>query len=251
MDSTSTVAAVAAHLAATGRGTGPVALVGFDASRHLARGHFAPPPVAVDMPICEETMLGLALGMASAGRDVVVDLMFEGFLARCLEPLLVGLPTARSFAAGPFGRLVVRALGGPIPFGGPSHANLALHALAGVPGIAVVHIADEADLAWALTAPQFADGVLVLIDLPLASRLASGQRIYLTGGHPALLWDHGADTLTVCSHAQAQALVPSGSNAPLATDVLSLPAEPSGPRSAALPLPRHYRQVSWSGAGEA
>lgn len=196
-------------------------------------------------------MVGLALGMASAGRDVVVDLMFEGFLARCLEPLLVGLPTARTFASAPSGRLVVRALGGPIPFGGPSHANPALRPLVDVPGITVVHIADEADLAWALAAPEFADDVLVLIDLPLASRLTSRRRIYLPGGLPALLWDRGADNLTVCSHSEAQTLVPSDGDAQPETDVLSVAVELIGLDPASVSLPRHYHRVSLLGAGEA
>lgn len=246
MGSASTVAAAAAYLAAAGRGPGPVALVGFAASRHLDRGQFAVPPAAIDMPVCEETMVGLALGLAAAGQDVIVDLMFEGFLVRCLEPLLVGVPTARAFAAAPFGRLVVRALGGPIPFGGPSHANQGLRPLAGAPGIAVVHIADDADLAWALAAPRLADDVLVLIDLPLAPRLASGRRVYLADGLPALLWDRGADVLTVCSHAQAQTLA-----AAPETDVLSLPAPPPGPRPAPPAPARRYRRVSWLAPGEA
>lgn len=247
MTAASTVPAVLSHLSG-GRAGRPVTLIGFDASRHLTRHPFAVPPTVIDMPICEETIAGLALGMAAAGHDVVIDLMFEGFLGRCLEPLAVGLPTARSFAPVPLGRLIVRALGGPIPFGGPSHANSALQLIMSLEGVSVVYVADEADLAWALGAQELADDVLVLIDLPLASLLTDGKRIYLQDGCPGLLWERGADTLLVCTHAAAQTLLSSTNGAGHEADVLSLAIAPRCP-VASMSLSREYRQVSWSRAG--
>jgi hypothetical protein len=154
-DSTNTLSVhTALSWLAERRGNRPrPALIGFEASRHLGRADFsAIDPLVVDMPISEETMAGMAIGVAVGGRDVVVDLMFEGFLSRCVEPLLVGWPTALALSARPTGRIVLRVLGGPIAHGGPSHSAPVLELLAGTESIVVAHPTSPEEVVAALVA---------------------------------------------------------------------------------------------------
>lgn len=204
----------------------PAALMGFEASRHEARGSFGAPDVLiVDMPIAEETMVGAALGLAIAGRDVVVDVMFEGFLSRCLEPLRVGLPTAEALTGPLAGRIVLRALGGPIDHGGPSHSLSIAHFLAGEERIGVVHVEGPEDVAWAIAQLRRYWTVAVLID-PATSRdeptpapINPGE-----GRAPLRHFRFGASELVVCANSVLPALLLAIGSGALVADLLATPA---------------------------
>jgi pyruvate/2-oxoglutarate/acetoin dehydrogenase E1 component len=204
----------------SGEAPGPV-LVGFEASRHLARLDLDAPLVAFDMPICEETIVGTAIGLALAGRDVIVDLMFEGFLSRCVEPLLVGWPTALALTQGDPGRIVVRMLGGPVRFGGPSHGADVLALLDGADHIQVVHVTGPEDVEWALASAP-ADRVVLLAD-PSQPELLRGKVVDPAPALPIRRWSRDCREVTVCTHAElttVTALVDAGH---LDTDVVSSP----------------------------
>jgi len=195
-------------------------LLGFDVSRYLTRGGLEGlSPLTLDMPISEETIVGAAIGIAVAGRDVVVDLMFEGFLTRCVEPLLVGWPTALVLAQVDLGRVVLRMLGAPIQFGGPSHSANLLALLNEAYPVRVVHATCAEDVIWALsTLPK--DRILVIAD-PSRPELIRGDVVTPANAPPLRLWKRRRREITVCSHsdlADIAALVDSGQ---LDTDVLS------------------------------
>lgn len=225
MSSTSTVHSAIVELAHWSLSSQPPALMGFEASRHLRRSDFGgTAPYVLDMPIAEETILGTAIGLALSGRDVLVDLMFEGFLSRCVEPLLVGWPTALALADGEVGRIVVRVLGSPVTSGGPSHSTEVVRLLEDAEHITPVCVTCTGDVKWAVrTAPS--GSILILTDLPVAD-VARGELISDGGGTspPMRLWQRGSSRLALCSNADLIALTRRIDAGELDFDVLSCPA---------------------------
>ena len=220
-------------------------LIGFEASRHLSRGDFLDiNPTTIDMPICEETIVGAAIGLALAGQDVVVDLMFEGFLSRCLEPILIGWPTALAVAQGEVGRVVIRVLGSPVELGGPSHSAHVLGQLGGIGHVHVLHATSAEDLTWALEAFE-KNRLLIVVDPP-RPHLVRGDLLSIPGSPPMRYWRRGSRTLTVCSHAELEvivAFIDAGRND---SDVLSTASGTVGPE-VIKHLPR-YDSVEFHGA---
>lgn len=247
MSNTSTVRAAVSELVARAGSRPAPALIGFDASRHLTRGDFgAVSPLVLDMPISEETIVGTAIGLALSGRDVVVDLMFEGFLSRCVEPLLVGWPTALALAQITPGRVVLRMLGSPIEFGGPSHSAEMLRLIGIGNSVAVVHTTSPYDVAWAVAAVA-SKQVLILAD-PSRPNLVRGDTMPSVDGDspPLRMWRRGARQLAVCVHSELAGVVELVDAGTLDADVLSSPA-------ACLPLRTfghlldQYQEVSFHG----
>jgi hypothetical protein len=226
-------------------GNGPPFLVGFEASRHLSRAGFVDiNPTTVDMPICEETMVGAAIGLALAGQDVVVDLMFEGFLSRCLEPILIGWPTALAVAQVEVGRLVIRVLGSPVELGGPSHSAHVLGQLGGVRHVHVLYATCAEDVTWALVAFE-KKRLLIVVDPP-RPHLVRGDLLVIPGSPPMRYWRRGSRTLTVCSHAELEVIVATIDAGRKDSDVLSTPSGTVGPEMIK-DLPR-YDCVEFHGA---
>jgi pyruvate/2-oxoglutarate/acetoin dehydrogenase E1 component len=123
-------------------------LVGFEVSRH-GLGGGGPHPRIVDLPICEETMMGLAVGLQRAGAEVFVDLMFDVFALRCFDVLVNQVAITRLLQPCPTGRVVVRALAGPFEGAGPQHGGGAVATLARLPHVNVAVPVCDDDVGWA------------------------------------------------------------------------------------------------------
>lgn len=98
-------------------------LIGFDVSRHLISIGNEYTDRVIDLPIAEESIAGIAIGLSRCGVDVFVDFMFEGFMARCFEPLTNGLINNFSFFDKETSQIVFRALSGPFAGCGSSHSG--------------------------------------------------------------------------------------------------------------------------------
>lgn len=221
--STSTVQAALGELRRASADSAPPVLIGFDASRHLSRGDLGDvESLTLDVAISEETTMGVAIGVSLAGRDVVVDFMFEGFLSRCMEPLLVGWPTAIGLTHRRPGRIVLRTLGTPIRFGGPSHSAGLLPLLEGIGHMEVIHVTGTADVTWALSSvPDFK--IIALAD-PVRPDLIRGELIHqTTAGPPLRVWKRGCSTVMVCSHANSPDIVELIESELLDVDLLTSP----------------------------
>jgi pyruvate/2-oxoglutarate/acetoin dehydrogenase E1 component len=88
------------------------------------------------MPIAEESILGVALGMARAGAEVFVDLMFSAFALRTMDVLLNQFSLSALLPSPP-APLVVRMICGPFSGAGPQHSSGSYALLARIPNVVV------------------------------------------------------------------------------------------------------------------
>ena len=146
-------------------------VIGFDVTRHFGPTA-APCDRVIDTPICEETILGAAVGLYRSGSAVVVDLMFEAFLLRCFDVLANQAPIRHPHRAP--GALIVRAVAGPFEGAGPQHCTLAGELLRAIPQ-------------WNITAAYNGMDVTAAFETALASKrphllLTPAEESSLRGG---------------------------------------------------------------------
>jgi len=139
--------------------------IGFDVSRHgLSAGGRV-----LDMPISEEAVLGVAVGLSRAGAEVFVDLMFEAFACRAWDVLVnqVVLSLVRAASCAP---LTVRMLTGPHAGAGPQHGSAIYGLLARLPHIyvAMPAMADDIDVAYNVACQQHHPLILLSTDSSLS-----------------------------------------------------------------------------------
>jgi len=115
-----------------GRGEGA-----WSATRGLLE-EFGPDRVK-DMPIVENTIIGMALGMAMSGLRPVAEIMFMDFITVCMDQIVNGIAKERYRFAGQFEvPVTIRTAAGAAGGAGPDHSQSFEAWFAHVPGLKVV-----------------------------------------------------------------------------------------------------------------
>ncbi len=141
-----------------GRGGGA-----WSATRGLLQ-EFGPDRVK-DMPIAENTMLGLALGMAMSGLKPVVEIMFMDFIAVCMDSIVNGIAKERYRLAGQFeAPVTIRTPGGSAGGAGCDHSQCLEAWFAHVPGLTVVMPSTVYDLKGLLKSSIRSDDPVLFIE---------------------------------------------------------------------------------------
>lgn len=118
-----------------------------------------------DTPICEASLMGLAVGAAMAGSRPVVEIMFFDFITLAMDQLVNQAAKMRYMSAGGFGvPLTVRVLCGQGRGSGPQHSQSLEGWLAHVPGLKVVWPSSPADARGLLKSAIRDDDPVVVID---------------------------------------------------------------------------------------
>ena len=100
-----------------------------------------------DMPIAEESMIGLAIGAAAVGARPILEVMFMDFLACGIDALVNHGAKLRYMSGGQFRvPLVIRTQGGSGSHHGCQHSQMLESWLVHVPGINVVAPSTPADV---------------------------------------------------------------------------------------------------------
>jgi deoxyxylulose-5-phosphate synthase len=138
------------------------AFIGFEVSRHgITESHEG--VSIVDMPICEETIVGIAAGMLRMGTAVVVDIMFEAFIFRALDALVNQVLLSFSMKDRGIAPFILRAVGGPFEGAGPQHSALAGEAIRSIPGWEIIAPICADDVHGAFTRAQKANRPMLLL----------------------------------------------------------------------------------------
>lgn len=116
------------------------------------------------MPIAENAMLGMAVGMALTGRRVVIDVARVAFLYSAMDPLVNEATKWRYSTNGQFSvPLIIRAVTQGGEYLGSQHEHLPHAALSQIPGLVVAVPASPNSAAGLLaTALTYPDPVIIL-----------------------------------------------------------------------------------------
>lgn len=125
-------------------------LIGFGVSRHRHACDKLDSERLLDMPISEEAILGVAVGLSRVGAETFVDLMFEAFAARGWDVLTN--QAAISALRGGNAPLTVRLLSVLSAAAGPQHGGSGYGLLARLPHVMMAATIAAADVerAWAV-----------------------------------------------------------------------------------------------------
>jgi glutamate-1-semialdehyde 2,1-aminomutase len=147
-------------------------------------------PRFIDVGIAEQTLIGMAAGLALCGRKPIVHALAAFLTMRAYEFIRtdIGIP-----------RLPVKLVGGVPGFlseaNGPTHQAIEdIAIMRGIPGMKVFCPADEADLAAALPA-LLADPAPCYIRYPAATGAATGLAGPATTEHPLAGQPHRIETV--------------------------------------------------------
>ncbi|MEL7001888.1 MAG: hypothetical protein AAFN93_04040 [Bacteroidota bacterium] len=111
-------------------------LLGFSVSRHgLATLEKA--NKVIDLPIAEESIVSIAIGMSRCGAEVFVDIMFDAFLFRAMDSLVNQIVISNTLFSHTCGQLTLFALCGPFEGAGPQHGGASLQVLLSNPNIEI------------------------------------------------------------------------------------------------------------------
>ncbi len=127
-------------------------------------GEFGPGRIW-DTPICEQAILGVAMGAAMTGMRPVAEIMFSDFFACCWDYLANEIPKVRYMTGGQVTvPLVVRtANGGGLGFGAQHSQAVENWALA-VPGLKIAAPSTPADVVWMMAAAVRCDDPVVFFE---------------------------------------------------------------------------------------
>lgn len=141
-----------------GRGEGA-----FSATRGLLQ-EFGPDRVK-DMPIVENSIVGIAFGMAMAGLKPVVEIMFMDFMALAMDSVVNGIAKERYRFAGQFeAPVTIRTPAGAAGGAGCDHSQSLEVWFAHVPGLKVVMPSTAYDLKGLLKSSIRDDDPVVFIE---------------------------------------------------------------------------------------
>lgn len=92
-----------------------------------------------DMPIIENSIIGIAFGMAMSGLKPVAEIMFMDFIALAMDPIVNGIAKERYRYAGQFeAPVTIRTAGGAAGGAGCDHSQCLEAWFAHIPGLKVV-----------------------------------------------------------------------------------------------------------------
>lgn len=118
----------------------------------------------VNTPICENTFVGVAAGMAVAGMRPIVEIMFSDFLPTAADAIVEELPRLRFMSGGQCSvPVTVRSMGGSAGGFGTQHSATGESWYMGLPGLLVATAGTPAGIYGVLRAAiQREDPVLVI-----------------------------------------------------------------------------------------
>ena len=118
-----------------------------------------------DMPIVENTIIGIALGMAMSGLRPVAEIMFMDFITLCMDQIVNGIAKERYRFAGLFeAPVTIRAPAGAAGGAGCDHSQSLEAWFAHVPGLKVVMPSTAYDLKGLLKSSIRDDDPVIFIE---------------------------------------------------------------------------------------
>lgn len=119
----------------------------------------------IDMPIAENSIVGIALGMAMAGLNPVAEIMFMDFLALAMDSIVNGIAKERYRYAGQFkAPVTIRTAAGAAGGAGCDHSQSLEAWFAHVPGLKVVMPSTAYDLKGLLKSSIRDDDPVIFIE---------------------------------------------------------------------------------------
>ena len=151
----------------------------------------------LDAPICENALVGWAVGVAVEGFRPVVEIMFSDFSLLALDQLANLAAKLRFMSDGQFAvPLVVRMPGGGGTNHGPQHSQSLETLFAHIPGLVVAMPSTAADAYWMLRHAVRTDDPVVFLESKFLYFRESGEIGDADGGYGARVDREGSD-LTV------------------------------------------------------
>ena len=119
----------------------------------------------LDSPICENALVGWAIGAAVEGMRPVVEIMFSDFALLALDQIINFGAKLRFMSNGQFSvPLVIRMPGGAGTNHGPQHSQSLESLFAHVPGLIVAMPSNASDAYWMLRNAIRCDDIVVFIE---------------------------------------------------------------------------------------
>jgi pyruvate/2-oxoglutarate/acetoin dehydrogenase E1 component len=119
----------------------------------------------LDSPICENALVGFAIGAAVEGMRPVVEIMFSDFALLALDQIVNLAAKLRFMSNGQFSvPLVIRMPGGAGTNHGPQHSQSLESLFAHVPGLVVAMPSSAPDAYWMLRDAVRSDDVVIFIE---------------------------------------------------------------------------------------
>lgn len=119
----------------------------------------------LDSPICENALVGWAIGAAVEGMRPVVEIMFSDFVLLALDQIVNLGAKLRFMSNGQFSvPLVIRMPGGGGTNHGPQHSQSLESIFAHVPGLIVATPSNAGDAYWMLRHAIRCDDIVVFIE---------------------------------------------------------------------------------------
>lgn len=129
-----------------------------------------------DTPICEQSLVGAAIGAAIVGRRPIVEIMFMDFIACAMDAIANHATKLRAMSGGQIRvPLIIRTQGGTGTRHGPQHSQLLESWLTHIPGLAVVMPSTPEDVLGLYRTAASIDDPVVMIEHRL---------LYRTSGPP-------------------------------------------------------------------
>jgi pyruvate/2-oxoglutarate/acetoin dehydrogenase E1 component len=173
----------------------------------------------LDSPICENALVGWAIGAAVEGVRPVVEIMFSDFSLLALDQLANLAAKVRFMSDGQFSvPLVVRMPGGGGTNHGPQHSQSLETLFAHIPGLVVAMPSTARDAYWMLRHAVRSDDPVVFLESKYLYFRESGEIGEADGGYGARIVREGSD-LTVLTAGRMRVRVAEAAEALAADDI--------------------------------
>jgi pyruvate/2-oxoglutarate/acetoin dehydrogenase E1 component len=124
-----------------------------------------------DTPICEQSLVGTAIGASIVGRRPIVEIMFMDFIACAMDAIANHATKLRAMSGGQIQvPLIIRTQGGTGTKHGPQHSQLLESWFTHIPGLAVVMPSTPADVLGLYRTAGLLDDPVVVIEHRLLYR---------------------------------------------------------------------------------